>query len=75
MKKYNVLRKLSSRKFWAAVVGFVSPLMLAFGSTQTQVDQTAAIIMAGGSLVAYIVAEGFVDAKKGESTDGNTKEG
>lgn len=74
MKKKDLLRKLSSRKFWAAVVGFVSPMMLAFGSTQTQVDQTAAIIMAGGALVAYIVAEGFVDAKKGEDANGNTDE-
>lgn len=74
MKNKSLMRKLTSRKFWAAVAGFVSPLMLAFGSTQTQVDQTVAIIMAGGALVAYIFAEGFIDAKKGE-VDGNTEEG
>lgn len=55
-------RKLTSRKFWAAVVGFVTPLLLAFGVADTAVTQVTGIIMAGGTLVAYILAEGFVDA-------------
>ena len=56
-------KKLSSRKFWAAIVGFVTPLLLAFGVAETAVAQVAAIIMAGADVVAYILAEGLVDAK------------
>lgn len=61
-------KKLTSRKFWAAIVGFVTPLCLAFGVTQTDATQIASIIMAGGTLIAYIVGEGMVDAssKDGE---------
>lgn len=55
-------RKLTSRKFWTAVVGFVTPMMLAFGLAEDTVTQVVAIIMAGADVVAYIIAEGLVDA-------------
>lgn len=56
--------KLTSRKFWAAVVGFVSPLMIFCGASEGTTTQTAAIIMAGGTLIAYIIGEGLVDAAR-----------
>ena len=62
MDKIDWKRKLTSRKFWAAVVGFVTPLIIAFGGTQEIATQVAAIIMAGGTLIAYILGEGLVDA-------------
>lgn len=55
--------KLTSRKLWVAVTEFISMLMVAFGYAQDTVTQVAALIMAGAGLVAYIVAEGLVDAK------------
>ena len=55
-------KKLTSRKFWMAIVGFVSPLLLAFGVAEADVTQIVAIIMAGADVVAYIIAEGLVDA-------------
>lgn len=58
----NWKRKLTSRKFWAALVGFVSPLMLAFGVSDSITTQVTAIIMAGAAVISYIIGEGFVDA-------------
>lgn len=55
-------KKLTSRKFWMAVVAFITPLLLAFGITESTVTQVTAIIMAGADVVAYILAEGLVDA-------------
>lgn len=55
-------RKLTSRKFWAAVVAFVTPLMLAFGVAESEAAQVSAIIVAGADVLAYILAEGMVDA-------------
>ena len=55
-------KKLTSRKFWMAIVGFVTPLLLAFGVAEAEVTQIVAIIMAGADVVAYIIAEGLVDA-------------
>lgn len=55
-------QKLTSRKFWAAVVNFVTQLMIAFGATQSAAVQVAAVIMAGAGVIAYIVGEGMADA-------------
>ena len=55
-------RKLTSRKLWMAIVAFVTPLLLAFGLAESEVTQITAIIMAGADVLAYILAEGLVDA-------------
>lgn len=65
----DFVRKVTSRKFWVAVVGFVTPLMVAFGYGEDVVTQAAAIIMAGGTLIAYIVGEGLVDAARAETQE------
>ena len=57
-------RKLTSRKFWMAVVAFVTPLLLAFGVAEDSVTQVTAIIIAGADVLAYILAEGMVDANR-----------
>lgn len=56
-------RKLTSRKLWLAIVAFVTPLLLAFGIAESEVTRIAAIIMAGADVLAYILAEGLVDAR------------
>ena len=55
-------RKLTSRKFWAAVAGFVSMLLIYFGKDAGTAEQTAALIMAGASLIAYMIGEGLADS-------------
>ena len=68
-------RKLTSRKFWMAIATFVSMLLVYFGKSESEAAQVVALIMAGGTVVAYIVGEGLVDAKnKGKETkdDGQT---
>ena len=46
MKNINWARKLTSRKFWAAVVGFVTPMMVAAGATDGTITQVTAITWA-----------------------------
>ena len=53
--------KLTSRKFWAAIANFVTMLIIAFKGTEETATQIAAIIMAGASVVAYIIGEGLAD--------------
>lgn len=60
--------KLTSRKFWAAVVNFITQLLIAFRVAESEVAQVAAVIMAGAGMVAYIIGEGLVD-KAGASGD------
>lgn len=55
-------RKLTSRKFWAAVAQFVSMLIIALHGNQETATQVVALIMAGAAVVAYIIGEGLADA-------------
>ena len=55
-------RKLTSRKFWAAVAEFVTMLIIALHGTKETATQVAALIMAGAAVVAYIIGEGMIDA-------------
>jgi hypothetical protein len=71
--KIDWKRKLTSRKFWAAIAGFVTPLIIMGGGSVEQATQITAIIMAGASVIAYIVGEGLTDAanagKDGENNE------
>ena len=64
MNKQDIIRKLTSRKFWAALVAFITALLVAFNVPDASVSQVSAIIMAFGSLIAYIFAEGWVDSTR-----------
>ncbi len=55
-------KKLTSRKFWTAVASFVTLMITAFGVAEDTAAQVSAIIMAGASVVAYIIGEGMADA-------------
>ena len=62
MKKIDWARKLTSRKLWAAVVGFVTTLMTMLHVPDSTAVQVTSLIMAGGTLIAYIIGEGITDA-------------
>ena len=64
--KIDWLRKLTSRKFWVALVGFITALLVAFNVDAGSIEQITSIIMSFASLIAYILAEGFVDANSKE---------
>ena len=64
MDKINWKQKLTSRKFWAAVVTFVSTVLVAFGVPDMTVEQVTAIITAGSAMIEYIIGEGLVDAAR-----------
>lgn len=55
-------RKLTSRKFWAAVCNFVAQLLIALNYSENTATQITALIMAGAGVVAYCIGEGLADA-------------
>lgn len=55
--------KLTSRKFWMAVVGLVTGLVIAFGGTEQTAETISGVIMSAASVVAYIIGEGLADAQ------------
>lgn len=54
--------KLTSRKFWVAVIGFVSQLLYCFKVADSDVQRVSTLIMAGATLIAYIIGEGLSDS-------------
>lgn len=61
MKNINWMKKLTSRKLWTAVASFVSMMIVATGGAENTATQVTAIIMAGASVIAYIIGEGLTD--------------
>ena len=59
--KIDWKRKLTSRKLWMAVAGFVTGVVVLFTGGATEVNITGCV-MALGSVVAYIIGEGLTDA-------------
>ncbi len=71
--KIDWKRKLTSRKLWIAVAGFVAGLVLAFGGSDSTVETVTGCIMAGASVVGYILGEGLTDAAALKNKDGDEK--
>lgn len=63
MDKQTIIRKLTSRKLWLAVALFISGLITAFGGEAESAEIVSGCIMQGGAVIAYILAEGWADAK------------
>ena len=64
MNKVNWKQKLTSRKFWAALIGFITALLVAFGVDDLTIEQVVGMITAASTLIAYIIGEGMVDAAR-----------
>lgn len=60
--KIDWRRKLTSRKFWVAICGFITLILIACGRTEAEAKQVAAIVMAGAVVIGYILGEGLTDA-------------
>lgn len=70
----NWKRKLTSRKFWAAVIGFISAMLTALGAGELTQNQIIAVVAAVSVLIAYIVGEGMVDSAHVGSDNTGEKE-
>lgn len=66
MKK--LIQKLTSRKLWMALAGVVTGIAMAFGADSTDVESVTGAVTALISVVAYIIAEGKVDAESVKNT-------
>lgn len=62
MKNIDWKRKLTSRKLWLAVAGFVAGLIVALNGSAEAAETVSGCIMSGASVIAYIVGEGLTDA-------------
>lgn len=54
-------KKLTSRKFWIAVAGFVSGLIIAFTGDETTATTVSGCVMSAASVIGYMIGEGLAD--------------
>ena len=64
MDKIDWVTKLSSRKFWAAVTGFLTAILTIFEVDNLTIEQLVGLVSALAVLIAYIIGEGLVDAAR-----------
>ena len=70
MNKIDWKRKLTSRKFWLSIASFVSMLMVAFGQSESTATQVTSLIMAGATVIGYVIGEGLADSGNQKSKEG-----
>lgn len=74
MTKIDWKRKLSSRKLWAAIAGVVTGLAMVFGLDENTISTVAGAVVSVASVVAYIIAEGKVDAESVKNAAENVQD-
>lgn len=62
MNKETIIRKLTSRKLWVAIAGFVSGLIVAMDGDAATAETISGLILQAASVLGYLLAEGLADA-------------
>ena len=62
----DLARKLTSRKLWMAIAGFVAGLIVALGESAELAETGSGLIMSGASVLGYLLAEGLADSANAE---------
>ena len=62
MKKEDIIRKLTSRKLWVAVAGFISGLIVAMDGDAETAETISGLILQGAAVLGYLLAEGLADS-------------
>ena len=69
--KINWQRKLTSRKLWVSIAGFVAGLIVLGNGSQDTADKISGSILTGASVLGYILGEGLTDAANKGKDDEN----
>ena len=69
MNNINWKQKLTSRKLWLAVAGFVTGVIIALGGGEGTASTVSGCIMSGASVVGYIFGEGLTDVARSKTDE------
>ena len=72
MRNIDWVSKLTSSKFWMAIIGFTTGLLTYLGVGVEKAEQIGSLILMAASIAAYIIGEGLTDAA---SANGDFYEG
>lgn len=57
----DIIQRLKSRKLWMSIASFVSMLIIYCGGSESEASKVAALVMAGASVIGYVIGEGLAD--------------
>lgn len=60
--KIDWKRKLTSRKLWLSIASFVAMILIFLNVDKGTAEQVTALIMAGATVIGYVIGEGLADA-------------
>lgn len=61
------LVKFTSRKWWAMLAGFITPILVLLNVDNLTVEKVGALIISTGALIAFIFSEGKIDAARAKT--------
>lgn len=67
--KINWARKLTSRKLWVSIAGFVAGIIVLGNGSQETADKVSGAILSGAAVVGYVLGEGLADAANKDKED------
>ena len=67
--KIDWRRKLTSRKLWVALAGFIAGLIVEFGGSSETAETVSGCILSGAAVVGYVIGEGLADSSHKEGSD------
>lgn len=67
--KIDWKRKLTSRKLWVALAGFVAGLIVAFGGDSEVAETVSGCILSGAAVIGYVIGEGLADSSHTSDDD------
>lgn len=58
----DIIQRLKSRKLWMSIASFVSMIVVYFTGSESEGTKIASLIMAGASVIGYVIGEGLADS-------------
>lgn len=69
MKLSDILKKLTSRKFWAMIAAVVVSVLAMLNYSEDSLVQVTSLITSVGAVITYIIGESSVDKSKKNEDD------
>lgn len=67
--KIDWQKKLTSRKLWVSIAGFVAGLIVLGSGSQETADKISGAILSGAAVIGYVLGEGLADSKGGNTDE------
>lgn len=68
--KEQIIKKLTSRKFWVTIVGIAAGVLMGFGGDGNEITEIAGIVAGVVASVTYVISEASIDRANVKKNEG-----